>query len=95
MKIVIDMDLSPNWASFLQSSGFEAVHWSEVGVFPAPDIEIMKYAAEFGFCVLTNDLDFGSILAVTHGEKPSVVQIRSDDLSTRGIGAMVASSLRQ
>jgi predicted nuclease of predicted toxin-antitoxin system len=30
--------------------------------------------------VLTNDLDFGSILAATNGEKPSVVQVRPAEL---------------
>jgi predicted nuclease of predicted toxin-antitoxin system len=31
--------------------------------------------------VLTNDLDFGAIFAVTHASKASVVQIRSDELA--------------
>jgi predicted nuclease of predicted toxin-antitoxin system len=42
--------------------------------------ERLAYAAEHGYTVLTNDLDFGTILAATQGEKPSVVQIRSDNL---------------
>ena len=42
----------------------------------AADIKIMAYAAEHGNIVLTHDLDFSAILAVTQGTKPSVVQIR-------------------
>jgi predicted nuclease of predicted toxin-antitoxin system len=34
------------------------------------------------YVVITHDLDFGTILAITHGKKPSVVQIRSMDLSS-------------
>jgi predicted nuclease of predicted toxin-antitoxin system len=44
---------------------------------------------------LTNDLDFGAILAVTHGQKPSVVQLRSDNLSHDSVGEQVLVALRQ
>jgi predicted nuclease of predicted toxin-antitoxin system len=72
-----------------------AVHWSTIGSASAADVEIMRYAAAPGYCVLTNDLDFGSILAVTHGRKPSVIQIRSDNLHPDSIGKMVALALHQ
>lgn len=32
MKILIDMNLSPNWVGFLKGAGVEALHWSEVGL---------------------------------------------------------------
>lgn len=41
------------------------------GRVDAPDSEIMAFAAAGEFVVLTHDLDFGAILAVTHGEKPA------------------------
>jgi predicted nuclease of predicted toxin-antitoxin system len=75
MKLLVDMNLSPKWAGFLASAGFDVVHWSALGAANAPDREIMSHAREGGYVVLTSDLDFGTILAVTHGEKPSVVQI--------------------
>ena len=45
--------------------------------------------------VLTHDLDFGAILAATHGAKPSVVQIRAKDVSPDVIGRQVIVALRQ
>ena len=45
--------------------------------------------------MLTHDLDFGSILATTHGAKPSVVQIRAEDVSPDTIGKQVIAALRQ
>ena len=45
--------------------------------------------------VITHDLDFGAILAATQGEKPSVVQIRADDVSPAAIGAHVILALKQ
>ena len=45
--------------------------------------------------VLTHDLDFGAILAATHGQKPSVVQVRAEDVSPAMIGQQVILALRQ
>jgi predicted nuclease of predicted toxin-antitoxin system len=41
------------------------------------------------------DLDFGAILAVTRGDKPSVAQIRADDVSPDAIGEAVVRAVRQ
>jgi predicted nuclease of predicted toxin-antitoxin system len=44
---------------------------------------------------VTHDLDFSAILAVTHGKKPSVLQIRSEDVSAEFIGKQTVAALRQ
>ena len=95
MRLLIDMNLSPRWVGVLTGAGIEAAHWSTLGANNAPDSEIMAYAAAHGYVVLTHDLDFGSILAATHGEKPSVVQIRATDVSPDVIGRQVIIALGQ
>ena len=95
MKLLVDMNLSPRWIGFLADAGIESVHWSEIGVGNAPDIEIMAYAKAHFYVVLTHDLDFSAILAATRGEKPSVIQIRSEDVSLNVIGTRILSALRQ
>lgn len=95
MKLIVDMNLSPRWAGMLVDAGFEAAHWSSLGANNAPDSEIMAYARANDCVVLTNDLDFSAILAATHGNKPSVVQIRADDVSPDAIGKQVIFALRQ
>ncbi len=95
MKLLVDMNLSPRWVGLLNNSGFQSIHWSSVGSFNAPDSEIMAYAASNGFIILTHDLDFSAILAVTHGEKPSVAQIRAEDVSPDVIGKQVIAALQQ
>ena len=79
----------------LDGAGFEAVHWSSLGAKNASDAQIMTYALAHNFVVLTHDLDFGAILAATQGNKPSVVQIRSDDVNPDAIGRQVLRALRQ
>jgi predicted nuclease of predicted toxin-antitoxin system len=95
MNLVVDMNLSPRWVGFLREHGIEAVHWSSIGAGDAPDATIMAYAAENAAIVLTHDLDFGGILAATGGSKPSVVQLRADDVSPEAVGAAVALALNQ
>src|ERR1022692_606385 len=95
MKLLVDMNLSPRWIGMLIDAGIEAAHWSTLGANNAPDTEIMAFASANNYVVLTHDLDFSAILAVTHGEKPSVVQIRAEDVSPDVIGAQVVAALRQ
>jgi predicted nuclease of predicted toxin-antitoxin system len=95
MKVLVDMNLSPRWVGLLNGLGMQAAHWSTVGKIDAPDTEIMAYAAANDYVVLTHDLDFSAILAATHGEKPSVVQIRAEDVNPDTIGTQVAAALRQ
>ena len=89
------MNLTPRWVPYLEASGFEALHWSNVGRANASDEEIMAYAARLGFVVLTHDLDFSAILAATKGKKPSVVQIRAQNISPEAIGAQIVAALRR
>lgn len=95
MKIIVDMNLSPVWAGFLNACGFDASHWSDIGDPRAIDSVIMDHALNLGSVILTHDLDFGAILAATNGNAPSVVQIRAGDLSTEAIGEQIATALRQ
>ena len=55
----------------------------------------MAYAAEHGLIVFTHDLDFGAILAGTHGEKPSVVLLRSQDVSPTTAGPAIVAALQE
>jgi predicted nuclease of predicted toxin-antitoxin system len=52
------------------------------------------WANEHRFVVVTNDLDFSSILAASAGATPSVVQIRSQDLLSDAAVSIVASALK-
>jgi len=95
MKILVDMNLSPRWVEVLSASGIVASHWSDLGPGHAPDSEIMAFAKAGSFVVLTLDLDFGAILAATGGDKPSVIQLRTADVSPSVVGAEVVNSIVQ
>ena len=55
----------------------------------------MDYARSNGFVVFTHDLDFGTMLALTHATGPSVLQVRGQDVLPEDIGPVVIAALRQ
>jgi len=87
------MNLSPSWVERLARHGFDAVHWSTIGPATAPDVEILTWANEHHFVVLTNDLDFSAILAAGAVDGPSVVQLRTQDLLSESAARIVARAL--
>ena len=80
IQIVIDMNLSPDWVDALSKHGWTSVHWSAVGDPRAPDREIMDWARAHNHVVFTHDLDFGTMLALTHSPGPSIIQVRGQNV---------------
>ncbi len=81
MKLLVDMNLSPAWIPALEAHGHDAVHWSIVGPQTAADTELMAWAKLNGYIVFTHDLDFGALLAASSAEGPSVIQIRTQNVT--------------
>lgn len=94
MKLVVDMNLPPAWVEVLLQAGHEALHWSTVGAPRAADVEIMRWARENGCVVFTHDLDFTTVLALTGAGGPSVIQVRTQDVTPAAIGTLMLSVLR-
>ncbi|MFB2767859.1 DUF5615 family PIN-like protein [Pelatocladus sp. BLCC-F211] len=95
MKILIDMNLSPDWVVVFERYNIESVHWSSVGNPHERDTVIMEWAKAYGYIVFTHDLDFGSLLAASQAETPSVIQVRTQDVLPVSIENLVISALQQ
>lgn len=95
MKILIDMNLPPQWVETFGAEGWEALHWSGIGDFGASDRTIMEWAQEHGYVVFTHDLDFGALLAATQRDGPSVIQVRTQDVLPETLGEQVVKAIRQ
>ncbi|PAX56960.1 DUF5615 family PIN-like protein [Brunnivagina elsteri] len=96
MKILIDMNLSPDWvAVFEKYDGITATHWYTIGDPRERDTVIMEWARTNGYIVFTHDLDFGSLLASTGAEIPSVIQVRTQDTLPSSIEGIIINALRQ
>jgi predicted nuclease of predicted toxin-antitoxin system len=55
-------------------------HWSLVGDPRAKDSVVMAWALEDGHVLFTHDLEFGTLLALTRANGPSVIQVRAQDV---------------
>lgn len=95
LKFLIDMNLSPDWVERFAQEGWDAVHWSTVGDPRALDSVIMDFAQSNGFVVFTHDLDFSAILATANVGGPSVLQVRTQDVTPQHLGSLVVTTIRE
>ena len=95
IKLLIDMNLSPDWVPVLARGGWPAVHWSTVGDPRSSDRAIMDWAAKHGYVLFTHDLDFGAMLALSHAAGPSVIQVRAEDVLPNRLESLVLAVLGQ
>lgn len=93
MKFVVDMNLGPDWVAHLSGSGHDVVHWSSVGDPRAKDADIVAWARTRDAVILTADLDFAAILALTGARGPSVVLVRVQDTFPSAIGSLVEAQI--
>jgi predicted nuclease of predicted toxin-antitoxin system len=95
MRVLLDLNLSPDLCALFADAGHHAVHWSAVGALTARDEALMTYAQQHGLVIITHDLDFGALLAASHARGPSVVQVRTHDpLSDSFVGLVSAALTR-
>ncbi len=89
MRLLIDMNLSPAWVPILHAAGYEVLHWSTIGARNADDRLIFEWAYEHNYVIVTLDLNFGTLLAQTNSTKPSVIQIRREDVGPESLAPIL------
>ena len=81
MKFIIDMPLSPFLADWLKTKGHDAVHVTHLAMDRSPDSEILERARIEQRVVITADLDYPRLLAITRAEGPSLILFRGGNYS--------------
>lgn len=94
MRILVDMNLSPDWVETFKKHDIEAKHWLAVGNASAPDSDLISYAKEHDYLIFTSDLDFGTILALGVHNSPSVLQLRNQDVLPSDVENVVIQTLQ-
>ena len=94
-KLLVGMNLSPEWVLVLHKHGWQAVHWSDVGDPRTSDRDIMDWTVAHQYVVFTHDLDFGTMLALTHDVGPSVLQVRAENILPDYLEGSVIAALNQ
>jgi len=80
VRFLADMGISPRSVAFLRDRGVEAVHLHELGLDRMSDAEVVRKARREGYVVLTHDLNFSELIALSGAELPSVVIFRLRDM---------------
>lgn len=93
-SLLLDMNMPVDWIEYLQAEGFTVRRWSSIGDPRADDEVIMKWANANQYIVITQDLDFGTLLALTHTSGPSVVQMRGSLVMPVSSGQFLINTLR-
>ena len=76
MRFLADMGISHRTVTFLRGSGHEATHLHDEQLDEMPDYDILDKARSESRVLLTNDLDFGELLAASGATLPSVITFR-------------------
>lgn len=76
MRFLADMNVDVRVVEWLRQQGYDATHLRDEGLHRLPDGAIFAKASSENRVILTFDLDFSEIAALSHGKKPSLVLLR-------------------
>ena len=95
MRILADMHIAPNTVRHLRSMGHDAIRIDAVMPNTATDREIAAWASQNGRVVLTQDLDFSDIIALSGAIQPSLITLRLADSKVANVNRVLAAALPQ
>jgi len=95
MKFLADMGISQSTVNWLKKQGYEAIHLREEGLERLPDINIIKKAIDEDSVLLTCDLDFGYLMAISSGLCPSIIIFRLEDESPVNVNKRLKQVLNE
>jgi len=76
VKLIADLNIAPRTVAFLRSRGHDVVRVDDVLAPTAVDQRIVDFARADGRTVLTHDLDFSAIVALSGESVPSIISLR-------------------
>lgn len=94
MKFLIDIPVSPLVISVLESHGHEGIHAFQIDRGHASDEELLKVIRNEQRIIITADLDFPRILALTYAEGPGVILFRGGNYSNSEMVELIERVLK-
>lgn len=93
MKILADIHISPVTVNFLKSIGYDVVRASEILRPTSSDREIVESAITNNRVILTQDLDFSEIIALSGKSKPSLISLRLSSSRIEYVNSVLEKAL--
>lgn len=85
MRFLVDAQLPPALARFLESNGHEAKHVMDIGLRDADDTPIWDYALANDAAIVTKDEDFAHRLSQGEKSAPVIVWLRIGNTGRRAL----------
>lgn len=92
MRFLVDVCLSIELVERLNGHGMLATHWSAIGPGNAKDREILRWAVANNHVIVSADLDFGDLLALSDAALPSVILVRSEDQAPHHVAPLILAA---
>jgi predicted nuclease of predicted toxin-antitoxin system len=80
VKFLLDMGLAQSTAAYLRKKGFDAIHLRDEEMQRSEDEDIIEKARTEERIILTHDLDFGRLIALSQSQFPSAITFRLDNM---------------
>ena len=93
MKFLADMGVSPRTVEWLKLQGHNAKRLNEEGLEKLPDPLVMAKALAENRILLTMDLGFGALLAMSQQQFPSIVIFRLSNETSKVVNGRMAEVL--
>jgi len=94
MNFLLDMPVSPTLLYGLQAYGHDGVHAHQIRQDRAADADSLERARREDRVVITADLDFPRLLALSSASQPGVILFRGGNYSDREMQSLLERVLR-
>jgi predicted nuclease of predicted toxin-antitoxin system len=81
MNFLLDMPVSPTLLQVIQDHGYQGVHAAQIGQHSASDVELLAIARREDRVIITADLDFPRLLALSSERGPGIILFRGGNYS--------------
>ena len=95
IRFLLDMGLAQSTGKYLRSQGHDVIHLCDQGLERLPDDQIVAKAQEEGRIIITHDLDFGRIVALSGNAVPSIVTLRLSDMTPAKVNVALQTVLTE
>lgn len=93
MRLLADLHIAPRTVEFLRTLGHDVVRVTDLLPADSADEVIVERAAQERRTILTQDLDFSSIIALSGRQTPSLLSLRLNSSKVEIVNAVLQRML--
>ncbi|MGH7218735.1 MAG: DUF5615 family PIN-like protein [Nitrospiraceae bacterium] len=93
MRLLADLHIAPRTVQFLRQLGHDVARVSDLGPPTLPDAGIVSLAIHERRVVLTQDLDFSRLVALSGAREPSLISLRLSSSRIEHVNSILQHAL--